>query len=572
MKKYPKPKETKVYDLKDLLSVGAEKYRNKDYLIYKDKISGNKISVSFLQMQNLVNYIGSEFFYLGIKNTTVAVIGETSPQWIATYLAVVNGGNVIVPLDKELAHDELKKFLEKSNVECVVFSSSFRPFFEEVSKENEKIKFYFEIGESEGKKKIEEGFSSLVDVISCGRRLVERGYYEYIDYEIDIDKVCAILFTSGTTGTSKGVMLTQKNITSSVNAAYQMIDVAKEDVLVSVLPVHHTYEMTCGILTPILIGCTVCISEGLKYVVRNFQEYKPTFLVLVPMFVSTIYKKIWDTASKKGVDKKLKTGIRVSKVLRSVRIDLRKQFFKEVNDAFGGRLRKIVCGGAALSGELMTAFDDLGINVVQGYGITECSPLVSVCPFNWKKPGSAGLAVPGVEIKIEKEYSFEETGEVVVRGDNIMAGYFGDEKATRDVLSPDGWFKTGDIGYIDDDGFLFLTGRKKNVIVLDNGKNVFPEELEEHLGKIDTIKECAVVGKKNADGETVVTAIVFPDYATLKSKYNITDAKAAGDEIKAMVTELNKSLPTFKQIRNVEMRTAEFEKTTSHKIKRHTIQ
>jgi len=416
----------------------------------------------------------------------------------------------------------------------------------------------------------ESRFIGFESVLLLGKKLLENGDERYLSFEGDLEKTCAILFTSGTTGTSKGVMISHKNLITAVNSSYLMTSFRENDVIVSVLPIHHTYEMTCGILTPLSFGATVCINDSLKYVLKNFQLFKPTGLVLVPLFVATMHKKIWDTATKSGKAKKLRAAISVSDRTRKIGIDLRKILFKEVIDAFGGRLRLIISGGAALSAELVNCFDQLGITICQGYGITECAPLISVCPYKANKPGSVGLPVPGLEVIIDKENPDDPAGEIVVRGDNVMQGYYMDEDATAAVLE-DGWFHTGDYGYVDDDGYVYITGRKKNVIVLNNGKNVFPEEIESYIEKIDLVSEVVVVGRDDENGQTFgITALIYPDLKAAKDA-GLEDINDISEAIKTEIAHLNKTLPSFKQIRGIEIRKNEFDKTTSHKIKRHSL-
>ncbi|MBP5288824.1 MAG: AMP-binding protein, partial [Clostridia bacterium] len=415
------------------------------------------------------------------------------------------------------------------------------------------------------------GHLNFEDLAAFGKSRLDLGATLLADLEPDLSRTAAILFTSGTTGTAKGVMLSHTSLVAAINASYNMTNFHEKDVIVSVLPVHHTYEMTCGILTPILIGCTVCINDSLKRVVKNFQLFHPTGLVLVPLFVSTLYKKVWETAKKSGRERLLKGSIAASGILRKVKIDPRKLFFKSVRDAFGGKLERIICGGAPMEANLVKEFDDFGIALCQGYGITECAPLIAVCPEKANRAGSVGLPVPGLEVRVDKEEG-EDYGEIVVKGPNVMQGYFGDEEATRAVLEEDGWFHTGDFGYQDEDGYLYVTGRKKNVIVLDNGKNVFPEEIEEYLEKIDLICEVAVIGRRNDEGAVTVTACVYPDFAKANELGLGEDLNAIGAALTEDIAALNRTLPAFKQIRGVELRRTEFDKTTTHKIKRYKLE
>ncbi len=567
MKKgYPDYERRPFANLKELLKSAAELMPDKAYLRYKGKENGEIIDVSYLDFDKYTDRLGTAFYSLGLKGKKIAVIGETSKEWISTYLATVNGGSIIVPLDKELTEDEIGKFLELAEVSAVVYSERFHTYFEGLS-DKSSISYFIRIGDYDASKQKNEKFLTTAELSERGKRLLNENNTDFIDFEIDVNEDAIIIFTSGTTGTSKGVVLSQNNIVYSVRSSARMLDFTENDVVMSVLPLHHTYEMTCGILTPILVGATVSINDSMKYLTKNLQLFKPTAMILVPLFVTTVYKRIWDTASKNNQTKKLKRGIAVSNVLRHVNIDLRSTFFGQVNAAFGGRLKKIVCGGAALSPEYVKGFEELGINLVQGYGITECSPLVSVCPFHWKKYASVGLPVHDVEVKIDKLSPDDTEGEIIVRGPNVMKGYYNAPELTAQVIDEDGWFSTGDIGYIDEDGFIYITGRKKNIIILDNGKNVFPEELEEHIYRIELVSECIVLGKPNASGDTVITAQIFPNFDLAKER-GIEDISQIKDIIKAEIQELNKKLPIFKQIRGIEIRKTEFEKTTTKKIKR----
>ncbi len=562
------------YDFRSMIAKTASRVPEKDYLVYK---RGRGLeSLTFGGLEERVRALVEAFYALGIAGESVAVIGETSPQWIITYLAAIISGSVIVPLDRELSKEAVCGFINQAGCRLVVHSHKLSHFFED-SQELSGVEYFVSYDlESQGQdleEKPEKGNVDFVDLLNFGRTLVEAGSDHYENAPVDMEKVCAILFTSGTTGSAKGVMLSQKNIIHAVNASYRSTSFEEDDSVVSILPVHHTYEMTCGILTPLYIGATVSINDSLKYVVRNLQLFKPTGLVLVPLFVSTIHKKILETAKKSGKDKLLKNSMTVSNALRRVKIDLRKILFKSVQEVFGGRLRTIICGGAPMSPELVADFDAFGIDLCQGYGITECAPLVSVCLPDDNRAGSVGPAVPGVTAKIdvEEEEDGKQIGEILVKGPNVMKGYFQNEEATREVLQG-AWFRTGDYGYLDEDGHIYITGRKKNVIVLDNGKNVFPEEIEEYLMKIDLVKECVVVGRKKDDGTVVVTALIFPDFLKAQEEGLGDDINQIGAVIKEKIAQLNRSLPSFKQIRGVEMRRVEFEKNTSKKIIRYTVQ
>ncbi len=561
------------YDLRGMISYTAARLPEKNYLVYKRK--GELEAVTYEGFEERVRALSEAFLDMGLGGESIAVIGETAPEWIITYFATIITGGTIVPLDRELSPEAISGFVKKVGCKAVVYSHKLAKIFEEGNEDFSGVSYLIPFSSEEKEfcdKKPEEGTVAFLDVLNFGRSLVEGGADRYDSLPVDMEKVCAVLFTSGTTGSSKGVMLCQKNIIHAVNASYQCTGFEEHDTIVSVLPIHHTYEMTCGILTPLFIGATVCINDSLKYIVRNFQLFRPTGLVLVPLFVTTVYKRIWETARKSKKEKLLRSSIAVSDVLRKVKVDPRKLLFKSVQDVFGGRLKRIICGGAPMPADLVADFDAFGIKLCQGYGITECAPLISVCPEDDNRPGSVGPAIPGVQVKIdvEEEEDGKLIGEICVKGPNIMKGYFEDKDATEEVLSG-AWFRTGDYGYLDEDGFIFITGRKKNVIVLNNGKNVFPEEIEEYLYKIDLVSECVVIGRKGEDDNVVVTALIYPDFAKADEMGLGSDLNEIGAIIKEKIAELNRTLPSFKQIRGLEMRRTEFEKNTSKKIIRYKI-
>jgi len=416
----------------------------------------------------------------------------------------------------------------------------------------------------------EDNVMSFDELLARGERHVAGGYE--LPEPDDLNRMAIMLFTSGTTGTSKCVMLSEKNFISCVNAACECVEFFPEDTIVSVLPIHHTYELSC-MMAALNYGMNIGINDSLKRVLKNFSFFRPTGLVLVPLFVNTMYKKIWEEAKKKKKDKILRAALAASTRLRRVGIDLRRVLFSDIISAFGGRLCKIICGGAPLNPEIAKKFDEFGITVCEGYGITECSPLISVNPYYARKHGSIGPTVNCCTARIYPEGVNElgyAEGEIQVKGDNVMLGYYKNPEATAEVFTEDGWFCTGDVGYMDEDGYLYITGRKKSVIVLENGKNVFPEEIEEYLGNLDTVAECVVVGRKKENNpETIVlTAIIYPNFDAFPVGTDISEiAKAVQAEVNAM----NRGLVGYKQVRKVEIRKTEFEKTTSRKIKRHLV-
>ena len=570
MKKIPNRKriesDYKLNEVNDLLR-NIESHGDKVAYKYFENDKLNQIT--YAEFANMIKAVAAGFDKIGLTGKRVAVIGDTCPQWLATYVGALCAGTVIIPMDKELAVPEIEKFLTGVEAEAIVYSKSFNEKFLSVINTHPTLKYFIPISAEYG-----ENFSDKVipfaKLIENGNENIKAGYV--ISEEHDKENMCEMLFTSGTTGTSKCVMLCQKNIFSTVESALATVCFVPEDVVLSVLPVHHTYELMC-LLAEMVLGATICINDSLRHVMKNLMLFKPTGIVLVPLFLNTMYRKIWSEAEKTGREKILRNGIKISGGLRKVGIDIREKLFKSVRDAFGGNLDHIICGGAKLNPELIDAFEEFGMSIFEGFGITECSPLVSVDRYYDRRPGSVGPAVPSCEVRIdpngEQTADGFDMGEIQVKGDNVMLGYYNNDEANADVFTEDGWFRTGDVGYLDEDGYIYITGRIKFVIVLENGKNVFPEEIEEYLEVIDTISEACVIGRKAEDSDTInLTAVVYPNFA--KFPKDATDEEIK-DSIRKSINAVNKKLPSFKQIKAVEIRKTEFEKTTTKKIKRQLV-
>ena len=548
---------TEVSGIRDFLEVIEEHGDMTAYMWCEHK---EDKTLSYSELCSWVRDAAAGLDKMGLAGKRIGIIGDTSPYWVTIYLAVLAGGGIAVPLDKELAPSEINGFLDTVDVSAVFFSTSLKETYKELYSYNSS-RTYVEMGNEI------EGCINFMNVLEDGRA---NDGYEYPEQR-DVNEVCEYLFTSGTTGTSKCVMLCEKNIFSVVNSACAAVDFSSEDVVVSVLPIHHTYELAC-MLAGFLYGMHICINDSLTHLLKNFKTFKPTGLVLVPLFIYTMYKRIWSEAKRTGKDKMLKIGLGASKALTVVGIDKRREIMAQVHENFGGNLKKIVCGGAALNPKMVEFFEALGITICEGFGITECSPLVCVNPYFARKYGSVGPNVPCCQVKIDgtstNDLGFVE-GEIQVKGDNVMIGYYDNDKANAEAFTEDGWFRTGDMGYLDADGYLFITGRLKSVIVLENGKNVFPEEIEEYVSNIELVSECVVVGRSQSMTDKVVlTAIIYPDYSKFDDK--VTDEtvmRALENEIASM----NKKLPTYKQVKGIEVRKTEFEKTTSRKIKRHLV-
>ena len=567
--KHDPPREIK--DLRDMVQTSAAFFGDKDLYVYKE--DKQEVHFSYNQLRDEVERFGTALNVLGIEEGRVAVIGETSAKVTVTYLGTVNAGGVIVPLDRELTEDQIPEFIERAECDMVVYSASFNGIITKMAAKMPHVKYYIPM---KGEDEVDHSLPSAPvvmqfdEVLKLGEQALNEHNNSYYLHKIDLDKMCAIIFTSGTTGTSKGVMLSMRNLVAAADASCKGVPYDSKTRLVSVLPQHHTYEMTCSHLAVINLGASEYINDSLKYTMRNFQNYKPTALVLVPLFVETVYKKIWDNIRKKGMEKKVRGLMKFSDTLLKMGIDLRGVFFKEIQAALGGEVKSMICGGAPISPQILKDFYSFGIVIFEGYGITECAPLVAVNPNGAARFGSAGKPVHDEKVRIDKDPA-EDFGEIVVKGPNVMLGYYKDEAATKAAFTHDmknfdnnGWFRTGDIGYIDNDGYIFITGRKKNVIILSNGKNVFPEELEEHLSHDPRIAESVIIGREQ-NGETIITALVHPDYEKFEGK---SDDEIAA-EIKEAVNDVNRTLPSFKHMTAVEVMKDEFEKTTSKKIKRY---
>jgi len=539
---------------------------DKTMFVWKEK--GERHEITYADFTDEVRR-----FSLGLSETfageskdkvRISVIGETSPRWFASYLAIIAAGFTAVPMDKELAISEISNFFSFAGINAVVYSPSFNEPMEQIAVGHPSLRLLIPLKAPETDAAPGLNRLSFDDILALGQECGRE-----FEPDTDRERVTELLFTSGTTGSSKCVMLCQRNIFSMMNSACETVPFRPDDVLISVLPLHHTYELGATFMAGCNYGMTICINESLRYLMREFQEYKPTGMVLVPLFVTTMYKKILAEAKKAGKDKILTGATKAAHALSRIGVDMSRKLFGDVRNSFGGNLEKIVSGGAPLNPELIQIFETFGISIYEGYGITECSPLVAVTPYYKRKPGSVGPAVPCCEARIADgtvdENGFE-VGEIQVKGENVMVGYMNNEEANENAFTEDGWYRTGDLGHMDSDGYITITGRLKSVIVLDNGKNVFPEEIEEYLADIDLIAEAVVVGREEEDG-VKLTALIFPNYA----KYPEMQENDFRAEIQKRITALNKKLPSFKQIHKLEFRKTEFEKTTTRKIKRHLV-
>lgn len=550
-------KDIKLYDIpkvksmREMLALASAESGDKTAIMYK---SGNDIvSHTYSEFTDTTYYLGTALIDLGFGESHIAVIGENSYPWICVYLTVLQSSGVIVPVDKELPESDIFNVLQHSDSEIVFCSAKYEKIFRE---NRDKIPFIkkfvcFDEDEDDG------DFISYSKLVKRGEELRNSGDKSFDGAGSDEYALKMLVYTSGTTGMSKGVMLSEHNLASIVSYGPTVSDVHTK--CLSVLPYHHTYEAVAGILVGLHRRATICINSQLTQVLKNLQVFKPDYIYLVPAFVELFHKKIWQTAKKQGKEKGLKLLIVLSNALRKIGIDKRRKLFSSIHESFGGNLIKIVCGGAPIRAELGDFFDSIGINLINGYGITECSPLVSANREEINDCSTVGVVLPCCEIKFINKTS-EGDGEICVKGDTVMMGYYKMPEVTAEVLE-DGWFKTGDYGKMNENGLLMITGRKKNLIVLDNGKNVFPEELENYIQAIPYVKEVIVSGEKDENGiETALSAEIYIDPEMIPEN--------PLDTLRSDIDEATKELPVYKRINTIKLRDTEFEKTTSNKIKR----
>ena len=543
----------KISDLRQLLISASNK--GKDGIAFYEKVKGTLIGHSYQKLKDDVFSLGNRLINMGLKGKHIAIVGENSYSWIVSYLAVINGVGVAIPIDKEYQEEQLAELLSKGDADALIFSKTFLDGIQIIKSNNSTVKTNICMQENN------LGYVDIGELINEGKKEIEDGDSSYTESEIDINKMSVIMFTSGTTGANKGVMLSQKNLISTIEAASCLFEDFKTTI--SVLPFHHIYENVCGILIPINLLATVYINDSLKYLAANIKKYHPEGGTMVPLFVESIYKSIQVGIERSHSEKLFNFSVKLNRILLKIGIDVRGLMFKKIHDNFGGKFKTIVCAGAMLNPELIVKFKDIGINVINGYGITECAPLISINAKKNANINSVGQVVPSCEVKIIDKNE-DGIGEILVKGKNVMLGYYKDEESTQ--ISFDGeWFKTGDYGYLDKNGDLFITGRKKNLIVLSNGKNVHPEELEGLIiNCMPYVQEVVVYVDVNNKGTDVIVAAVYLDRDYIK-KNSIEDIKEKIDED---LEKLNDKLPSFKQINHIFIKEEEFVKNTSRKIVR----
>ena len=543
--------ERKIHDLREMLENTVKRFPERPAFFQKE--NGKYRAYTYAELYRDVNTLGGALIRRGLEGRRIIITGENCYAWCVAYLCTVCGLGTVVPVDKEIPAEELANIAKISGASAIFYSEKCQ-----------------EKALASGKKLQKFSFEEMLDI--CRREDIcsEEDLRYYQELSIDIDAMASLIFTSGTTGVSKGVMLSQRNICANLNNLPKLVDISENDVTLSVLPLHHVYECTAGFLYPMSRGAAVGFSEGVRYIMKNLKEVCPTKMLCVPLLLETMYTKMWANIRKKGIEAKVRKVIAVTDAIvpEAARMAAKRKLFAEIHESLGGKLNLIVSGGAPVDPEVLRGLRAFGFRVIQGYGLTECAPLAAVNPDRAPKDRSAGVALPEGELKIINADE-EGVGEICYRGDNVMLGYYKMPEETAQIKK-NGWLHTGDLGYIDEDGYLIITGRKKNVIVTANGKNIFPEELEAYLSRSRFVAECVVVGYMNEKKKDYdIVALVYPDREYVREALGKEASdKEIYDRISAALEEINATVQSYKRMGMLIMVDEEFPKNSSRKIKR----
>ena len=553
--------QIEIRNLKEMLNKTKDLYKNKT--AYKIKNEKNEyIEISHEQVRNTINYLGTKLIDIGLKNKRIAVIGENRYEWEIAYLSIVCGTGIVVPLDKSLPENELESLIKRSEVEAIFFSEKYEEILKKIKeKDDNNLKYLISMDRKENSHQI---YSQSI-LIREGEKLIQNGNISFIDAKINNEDMSIMLFTSGTTSASKVVALSHKNICSNLMAIGNTLEITSDDIFLSVLPVHHVFECTVGFLFSLYRGSTTVFCEGVRHIIDNLKEHKVTVMACVPGIYERIFGFIRKNLEKQG---KLQNILEKEKELKNTTMEERKKIFKEIHDMLGGNIKLLISGAAALDPHIEEKYRLLGLNLVQGYGLTETSPVIAVGTNKNYRLGSIGKTIPGVEAKIV-DVNNEGIGELIVKGPNIALGYYNDEKATKKALRGDGFY-TGDLAKIDEDGYIFICGRKKSVIVLKNGKNIFPEEMENLINKIEGVKESFIFGKQQSDDKENIkinVKIVY-DEEIMKNIYNAQGENEIHKILSEKIKEINNQMPKYKAILGIILTQKPLIKTTTNKIKR----
>ena len=554
---------TKMRDFRELVNRYSTLYSEQIVFEYKETPNSQEhIKITYAQFADDIKSLGTALLNMGLSEKKVAIIGPNRYEWCTSYLAITTSNMIVVPLDRALPANEIEDLIIRSKAEAVIFDKKYADVFSKLANEKKSnLSLYICMDNL-------ENFTTYSSLIQKGHSLLINGDNKYDSIEIDNKKMSIMLFTSGTTSISKAVALSQSNICEDIYALAQMTDIRKDDTFLSFLPLHHTFESTCTFLYGTFSGITVAFCDGIKYVQKNLAEFKVTGFVCVPLMLEIMYKKIKKGIEEKGKTKLVQKMTKVCNGLLKFKIDIRRKVFKEILDNLGGKLRMLIAGGAAMSKDAIQGFLDLGINLLQGYGLTETSPVVAGENDKFKRCGSVGFPLPGIDVKIDNPNS-EGVGEIAVKAPTVMLEYVDNPEATAEVLK-DGWFYTGDLGYFDKDGFLFITGRKKDVIVLKNGKNIFPEEIEILIQHLPYVSESMVFGRPEPDGDYKIGAKIVYNKDVINEMYpNISEEELHKQVWEDIKEKVNHKMPAYKYIREIILTDEPLIKTTTQKVKRH---
>ena len=557
--------------VKEMFINSSKEYADRTFLLEKFNPKEDWTEITYNQFKNEVIGFGTALIRkLNLKDTRIVIIGENTHHWYVSYMTMLCGAGIAVPVDKELPENEIENVIKRAKASAVIFSTKKADVIKKVAENLPDVKYFIQMNSNE---EINGRFVGLDYLIEEGKAIYNGGDNSFMEIEIDPEEFKVLIFTSGTTSNAKGVMLCNRNLAQNVNAATAYVKLNPDDRLMSILPLHHTYESSIGFLVPFGIGASISVCQGLKHIVSDLQETKPTVLLTVPLLVENLYRKIIANIKKSKKDGLVNSMIHVTNALKAVGIDIKRKVFNEIYENLGGRIRIIVSAAAPIDAKVGKWVEDIGILFLQGYGLTETAPISALTPDFDTRVGSAGKAVVGAELRIDNPNENGE-GEVLICSKTLMIGYYEDEEATKEaIFEEDGkrWFHSGDVGYMDKEGFLYITGRSKNVIVTQNGKNIYPEEIELLLSKHPEIKECMVYGKEvEGEKELTITARVIPNYEEIEEKYGKDlDEDAIYKIIWDIIKEVNKGLTSYKAIKKLEIKHDEFVKTTTMKIKRY---
>ena len=547
-------KYIEITDLKDMLKKSGQKYgKNIAYKIRKEE--GKYKTYTHEEVRKMIDGLGTSLIDMGLKDKRIAVIGENRFEWEIAYLSIVCGTGIVVPLDKSLPENELESLLKRSEVEAIICSGKYIETLKKVRNKNLKYIISMDL------EKTEDEIISQKELIEKGKKLVENGDTRFTNAEIDNKKMSIMLFTSGTTSQSKAVALSHKNICSNLMDIASTLDVNSKDIFLSFLPLHHVFECTVGFLYPLYIGAQIVFSDGIRHIPENLKEYKASVMASVPAIYERLFKIVRKQIEKKG---NLEEILIEEEKHKNDSMENKKTIFKDLHELFGGNIRLFISGAASLDAKIEEKFRNLGFNIVQGYGLTETSPIVAVGNNKYHKIGSIGKALPSEEVKL-LNVNKQGIGELAVKGPNVMIGYYKNKEATEKVLKGE-WFHTGDLAKIDEEGYIFICGRKKNVIVLKNGKNIYPEEMESLINKEDGIEESFIFGKQMSEDPTNIKIFVKVVYN--KEHFEGKTKEEIEKEISQKISEVNKVMPRYKAIRGTIISDVPLIKTTTNKIKR----